>query len=238
MMTEISLGDYEWQMNLTVHSLNKSDFGSYFCSAENALGKAEGAVRLQGKCHHGGSGWHKTVKRIHRVTPALGLTHRVEPDAKYNASQSDHISRSETAKKIINEQKEKQPAPRSPISGCQTRRRRKRRGPRNDPKDGRHHAGRPSHGRTVDGTFSAASLGRPERSEWEKLLDFPKPGGPGAVVIRNDVVSAEKPSDFGYRYCQRCKIFGIIIIIIIVIEITFLLFDRDILIGIISILLC
>ncbi|XP_024937931.1 lachesin isoform X2 [Cephus cinctus] len=47
-MTDYALNnDYSWQMNLTVHSLDKRDFGGYTCSAVNALGKSEGVVRLQ-----------------------------------------------------------------------------------------------------------------------------------------------------------------------------------------------
>ncbi|KAI4484421.1 hypothetical protein M0802_013067 [Mischocyttarus mexicanus] len=46
-MSEEQLSDYSWQMNLTVKSLKKADFGGYICSTVNALGKAEGCVRLQ-----------------------------------------------------------------------------------------------------------------------------------------------------------------------------------------------
>ncbi|XP_076235065.1 dpr-interacting protein lambda [Calliopsis andreniformis] len=46
-MSEYSLNDYSWQMNLTVNSLEKKDFGEYICSSVNALGKADGFVRLQ-----------------------------------------------------------------------------------------------------------------------------------------------------------------------------------------------
>jgi hypothetical protein len=35
-------------MNLTIRNLEKRDFGGYTCSSSNALGKAEGTVRLQG----------------------------------------------------------------------------------------------------------------------------------------------------------------------------------------------
>lgn len=48
-LTEISLNDYSYQLNLTVRRLSRDDFGSYTCSAENLLGKAEGTIRLQGK---------------------------------------------------------------------------------------------------------------------------------------------------------------------------------------------
>lgn len=47
-MTEHPLNEYSWQMNLTVNSLEKRDFGGYVCSSVNALGKYDGVVRLQG----------------------------------------------------------------------------------------------------------------------------------------------------------------------------------------------
>ena len=47
-MTEAPINDYSWEMNLTIRSLDKNDFVRYICSSENALGKAEGDVRLQG----------------------------------------------------------------------------------------------------------------------------------------------------------------------------------------------
>ncbi|XP_033228926.1 hemicentin-1-like [Belonocnema kinseyi] len=46
-MKEQALNDYSWIMNLTVHDLEKKDFHGYICSSVNALGKAEGVVRLQ-----------------------------------------------------------------------------------------------------------------------------------------------------------------------------------------------
>ncbi|XP_029176542.1 lachesin [Nylanderia fulva] len=46
-MSEYALSDYSRQMNLTVNSLEKRDFGGYVCSSVNALGKADGSVRLQ-----------------------------------------------------------------------------------------------------------------------------------------------------------------------------------------------
>lgn len=46
-MSEYALNEYSWQMNLTVNSLEKKDFGEYVCSSVNALGKADGIVRLQ-----------------------------------------------------------------------------------------------------------------------------------------------------------------------------------------------
>jgi len=47
-MSEYTLNDYSWQMNLTVKSLEKRDFGEYVCSSVNALGKMDSTVRLQG----------------------------------------------------------------------------------------------------------------------------------------------------------------------------------------------
>lgn len=47
-MQEVMLNDYTLMMNLTIKSLEQRDFGGYVCSSENALGKAEGVVRLQG----------------------------------------------------------------------------------------------------------------------------------------------------------------------------------------------
>lgn len=47
-MTEFPLNDYTWQMNFTVHNLEKKDFGGYACAAVNALGRSEAVVRLQG----------------------------------------------------------------------------------------------------------------------------------------------------------------------------------------------
>lgn len=36
-------------MNLTVKNLHKNDFVPYTCSSENALGKSDSRIRLQGK---------------------------------------------------------------------------------------------------------------------------------------------------------------------------------------------
>ncbi|KAJ8986202.1 hypothetical protein NQ317_009908 [Molorchus minor] len=44
---ESVINDYSLQMNLTIHNLDKNDFGGYICTSGNALGKAEGLVRLQ-----------------------------------------------------------------------------------------------------------------------------------------------------------------------------------------------
>jgi len=35
-------------MDLTITILEPKDFGGYLCIAKNALGKAEGSIRLQG----------------------------------------------------------------------------------------------------------------------------------------------------------------------------------------------
>ena len=47
-MGETVLNEYSLWMNLTIKSLKKADFGGYICTSSNALGKAEGVVRLQG----------------------------------------------------------------------------------------------------------------------------------------------------------------------------------------------
>ncbi|XP_076236119.1 lachesin isoform X2 [Calliopsis andreniformis] len=46
-LSEVALNDYAYQLNLTIKRLDRDDFGSYTCSAENLLGKAEGIIRLQ-----------------------------------------------------------------------------------------------------------------------------------------------------------------------------------------------
>lgn len=47
-LSEVPLSDYAYQLNLTVKRLNRDDFGSYTCSAENLLGNAKGTIGLQG----------------------------------------------------------------------------------------------------------------------------------------------------------------------------------------------
>lgn len=47
-MSEYVVNDYMWKMNLTVNFVEKRDAGEYVCSSVNALGKADGSVRLQG----------------------------------------------------------------------------------------------------------------------------------------------------------------------------------------------
>lgn len=48
-MEVVPLNDYSLLLNLTIRNLEKRDFGGYVCSSVNALGKAEGSIRLQGK---------------------------------------------------------------------------------------------------------------------------------------------------------------------------------------------
>ncbi|CAH1153414.1 unnamed protein product [Phaedon cochleariae] len=45
-MEESINNEYSLQMNLTILNLDKTDFGGYICTSSNALGKAEGVVRL------------------------------------------------------------------------------------------------------------------------------------------------------------------------------------------------
>lgn len=47
-ISEVTINDYTYQLRLTVRHLDRSDFGSYTCAAENAFGKMEGSIRLQG----------------------------------------------------------------------------------------------------------------------------------------------------------------------------------------------
>lgn len=47
-MTEAPINEYSLQMDLTITNLELKDFGGYLCIAKNALGKAEGSIRLQG----------------------------------------------------------------------------------------------------------------------------------------------------------------------------------------------
>ncbi|KAG8303329.1 hypothetical protein J6590_013599 [Homalodisca vitripennis] len=46
-MEEYPINDYSLLMNITIRSLEKRDFGGYVCSSVNAMGKAEGLIRLQ-----------------------------------------------------------------------------------------------------------------------------------------------------------------------------------------------
>ncbi|XP_029169231.1 lachesin-like isoform X2 [Nylanderia fulva] len=46
-ISEVTINDYAYQLNLTVRRLDRSDFGTYTCCAENAFGKAEASIRLQ-----------------------------------------------------------------------------------------------------------------------------------------------------------------------------------------------
>lgn len=48
-MGETDFNEYSLMMNITIKNLEKRDFGEYTCASANALGKAEGTVKLQGK---------------------------------------------------------------------------------------------------------------------------------------------------------------------------------------------
>ena len=43
------INSFTWMMNLTVKNLHKNDFAQYSCCSENALGKGDARVRLQGE---------------------------------------------------------------------------------------------------------------------------------------------------------------------------------------------
>ncbi|KAH0955549.1 hypothetical protein HN011_011457 [Eciton burchellii] len=62
-ISEVTINDYAYQLNLTVRHLDQSDFGTYTCSAENAFGKAEGSIRLQ---------------ELHMPKPTIASTRRTE----------------------------------------------------------------------------------------------------------------------------------------------------------------
>ncbi|CAG9862810.1 unnamed protein product [Phyllotreta striolata] len=47
LIQESVINEYSLQMNLTILNLEKTDFGGYICTSSNAIGKAEGVVRLQ-----------------------------------------------------------------------------------------------------------------------------------------------------------------------------------------------
>jgi len=49
LVTESMINSFTWQMNLTVKNLHKNDFAAYICSSENALGKSDARIRLQGE---------------------------------------------------------------------------------------------------------------------------------------------------------------------------------------------
>ncbi|KAF7270182.1 hypothetical protein GWI33_016797 [Rhynchophorus ferrugineus] len=46
-MEEIPKNEYSLQMNLRIRNIERKDIGGYICTSSNALGKAEGTVRLQ-----------------------------------------------------------------------------------------------------------------------------------------------------------------------------------------------
>lgn len=48
-MEELQKNEYSLQMNLRIRNIERRDIGGYICTSSNALGKAEGTVRLQGK---------------------------------------------------------------------------------------------------------------------------------------------------------------------------------------------
>lgn len=47
-MSETPINEYSLKMDLIIANLDPKDFGGYLCIAKNALGKAEGSIRLQG----------------------------------------------------------------------------------------------------------------------------------------------------------------------------------------------
>lgn len=65
------INSFTWQMNLTVRNLHKNDFSSYICSSENALGKSDTRIRLQGKKKIKG----ETGKLIFPHFPLINLWH-------------------------------------------------------------------------------------------------------------------------------------------------------------------
>lgn len=46
-ISEVIINDYAYQLNLTIRRLDKSDFGTYTCSAENAYDITAASIRLQ-----------------------------------------------------------------------------------------------------------------------------------------------------------------------------------------------
>lgn len=49
LITERLINSYTWQLNLTIRNIQKNDFGEYTCTSENALGKQDARMGLQGK---------------------------------------------------------------------------------------------------------------------------------------------------------------------------------------------
>lgn len=47
-MSEAPINEFSLKMDLIITNLELEDFGGYLCIAKNALGKAEGSIRLQG----------------------------------------------------------------------------------------------------------------------------------------------------------------------------------------------
>ncbi|XP_014238305.1 lachesin-like [Trichogramma pretiosum] len=86
-MSEAPINHYSWEMNLTIRSLDKGDFVGYVCSSENALGKAEGAVRLQEL---------ELVRDVYQTTSAPGTQSRpndLRPNRKKQQQQGSKSSR-------------------------------------------------------------------------------------------------------------------------------------------------
>ncbi|XP_022240439.1 lachesin-like [Limulus polyphemus] len=46
---EIAKGTYKTQLSLQIRDLEPDDFGTYYCSAKNSLGEAEGIIKLYGE---------------------------------------------------------------------------------------------------------------------------------------------------------------------------------------------
>ncbi|XP_044731282.1 lachesin-like [Chrysoperla carnea] len=84
-MQEFMLNDYSLLMNLTIRSLEQRDFGGYICSSENALGKAEGVVRLQELHLPSKTTTTQPPPRFIDVFPKS----RIKPSANVNSSNSN-----------------------------------------------------------------------------------------------------------------------------------------------------
>jgi hypothetical protein len=77
LVTEAMINSFTWQMNLTVKNLHKSDFAPYTCSSENALGKSDARIRLQGK--QASDGCYDVMRESRKINfrSAVSLLHRV-----------------------------------------------------------------------------------------------------------------------------------------------------------------
>lgn len=47
-ITETMQNEFTTDMQLVISSLEKKDFGEYYCRAESTVGRAEGIIRLSG----------------------------------------------------------------------------------------------------------------------------------------------------------------------------------------------